>query len=105
MGKTLRAAEGGVCAVLRAETKPGADEECAALLRDLAYRVRAEEPGCMSYVVTRALGSPSHFAVHAQFEDMDAFNEHAETEHMSRMMPRLRGLLATPISMELFFAL
>jgi quinol monooxygenase YgiN len=96
--------EGGVCALMRAETRPGVDEEFEALMRDLSYQVRAEEPGCAAYVVTRMLGSRTHFAVHAHFDNMAAFNEHAETEHLRRAMPRLNALLATPVSMEIFFA-
>ena len=93
-----------VCAVMRAETKPGADLEFAALMRDFAYQVRSEEPGCAAYVVTRMMGSRNHFAVHARFDDMRAFNGHATTEHLKRAMPRLTALLTTPVSMEIFLA-
>jgi quinol monooxygenase YgiN len=94
----------GICAVLKAETHPGFDEEFEALLRDFAYQVRDGEAGCDSYVVTRMIGSRNHFAVHAQFSDMDAFERHADTKHMAKTMPRLNALLATPISMEIFVA-
>ncbi len=92
----------GVCAVIRAEARVGADEELADLLDDLAESVLADEPGCVSYVVTRMIGSREHFAVHARFSSWDAFNAHAETRHLSIAMPRLAALLATSISMELF---
>jgi quinol monooxygenase YgiN len=91
-----------VCAILRAETRPGADAEFAILLNDLADNVRASEPGCDSYIATRVMGSRAHFAVHARFSDWDAFERHADTEHFSRLMPRLTALLAAPVSMELF---
>ncbi len=103
MGRPLQD-PGTVCAVVRAETRPGADEEAEALLRDFSHQVRSEEPGCINYVVTRVMGSRTHFAVHAHFDCMDAFNQHAETDHMKRVMPRLASLLATPFSMEIFFA-
>jgi quinol monooxygenase YgiN len=105
MGEPLgHAARSAVCAVVRLQTRPGADEELEALMRDFSHQVRAEEPGCAAYVVTRSIGSRTHFAVHAQFADMDAFNGHADTQHLKRVMPRLSALLATPISMEIFFA-
>lgn len=91
-----------VCMVMRAETHPGEDEEFAALLSDLAHRVRAEETGCRSYVVTRAMGSRSHFAVHARFLDWKSFKRHAETAHMDRALPRLTARLVAPWSMEIF---
>jgi quinol monooxygenase YgiN len=107
MGKSQREeprASGVVCAVMRAETHPGADAEFEALMRDLSHRVQAEEPGCAAYVVTRMIGSRTHFAVHAHFEDMAAFTEHAETEHLKQAMPHLAALLAAPVSMEIFVA-
>jgi quinol monooxygenase YgiN len=94
-----------VCVVIRAQARVGSDEEIASLLADLAVRVRADEPECISYVVTRMIGSSEHFAVHARFASWDAFNAHAETPHLSRVLPRLTALLATPISMELFLEL
>lgn len=93
---------GAVCAVLRAETRDGADAEFAALLSDLAHRVRVEEDGCTYYAVTRAIGSSQHFAVHARFADWNAFKDHAETPHLQRALPRLNALLATPIAMEIY---
>jgi quinol monooxygenase YgiN len=93
-----------VCAVMRIETQPGRDDEFAALMTDLAFQVRSEEPGCSSYVVTRAMGSREHFAIHAQFENWAAFEEHAETPHLDRLLPRLTALLASPVAMEIFLA-
>jgi quinol monooxygenase YgiN len=91
-----------VCAILRAETRAGADNEFEALINDLAHYVRTEEAGCDSYTVTRAMGSQAHFVVHARFLDWDAFEGHADTPHLNRFMPRLSALLAAPLSMEIF---
>jgi quinol monooxygenase YgiN len=91
-----------VCAILRAEARAGADNEFEALMSDLAHHVRAEEAGCDSYTVTRALGSEAHFVVHARFLDWGAFEGHADTPHLNRFMPRLNALLASPISIEIF---
>ncbi|HYD86104.1 MAG TPA: antibiotic biosynthesis monooxygenase [Vitreimonas sp.] len=93
-----------ICAVLKAETRPGSDEEFETLMRDFAYQVRDVEVGCDSYVVTRMIGSRNHFAMHAQFTSMEAFERHADTLHMAKAMPRLSALLAAPISMEIFLA-
>lgn len=88
--------------MFHAEAKQGADEACEALLADLAHRVRTDEAGCEAYVVTRALGETARFVIHARFTDWRAFEEHADTTHMSRIMPRLSALLASPLAMELF---
>jgi quinol monooxygenase YgiN len=97
-----KAPQGAVCTVVRVETRNGAAAEFAALLSDLAHSVRAEEDGCTSYVVTRAIGSPQHFAVHARFSDWRAFEGHAETPHLKRLLPRINALLASPIAMEIY---
>lgn len=94
----------GICAIMRAETHPGHDQEFERLIRAFADEVRDGEVGCDSYVVTRVMGSRTQFAVHAQFTNMEAFERHADTEHLQAAMPRLSALLATPISMEIFFA-
>lgn len=94
--------QGAVCAIVRVETLSGRSAEFASLLSDLAYRVRNEEDGCTSYLVTRAMGSPDVFAVHARFEDWAAFKGHAETTHLKRALPRINALLASPIAMELY---
>jgi quinol monooxygenase YgiN len=92
----------GVCVIIRAEAKLGSDEEFLQLLDELAHDVRAAEPGCTDYIVTRMIGSHAHFAVHARFASWDAFNAHAETPHLVRVLPRLTALMAAPISMEIF---
>ncbi|MEJ0060391.1 MAG: antibiotic biosynthesis monooxygenase [Terricaulis sp.] len=91
-----------VCIVLKAETKPGLDDAFEAMLADFAHKVRSDEPGCTSYSATRALGSPTHFAVHARFISQSALEAHAETEHMNASLPRLMALLATQVSLEIF---
>lgn len=92
-----------VCAIVRAKTHAGLDEEFEAQLRDLAFHVDADEDACTSYVITRALGSRDEFAVHARFTNWRAFQQHAETAHLSRALPRLTALLARPVSLEIFF--
>ena len=91
-----------VCVTVRSETRDGAADEFEALLKDLAFSVEADEPGCTSYVLTRQMGSHRHFVVHARFIDWRAFQRHAETPHFNRMLPRLTALLAAPVSMEIF---
>jgi len=92
----------GVCVIVRAETKPGADEEFERLLSELAQSVRAKEPGCLSYAVTRELGTRGCFAVHARFAGWLSFHRHAQTAHMKAFMPRLMALMAAGVAMELF---
>lgn len=91
-----------VCVLMRYEGGRGSEHELSGLLTDFAHQVHDEEAGCLSYVVTQAMGSATHFVVHAQFVDWSAFEAHAETPHMNRLLPRLTALLDAPISMEIF---
>lgn len=96
-------AESPVCVIVRAETHDGQDRAFEVLLKDLAVQIGQDEPRCSAYVVSRAMGSPNHFAVHARFQDWRAFLDHSETPHFNRALPRLTALLASPVSLEIFF--
>lgn len=98
----VQIARQAVCLIARAEAKAEDEDEVADLLQDLAKDVRAEERGCLSFSVTRALGSSTHFAVHARFADMRAFQRHGLTRHMRKAMPELSARLVTPVSLEVF---
>lgn len=99
---TVTPRERAICATLRAEARPGAGGELERLVSDFARRVRAKEPGCLSYVFTRALGSRTQFVIHARFSSWTAFREHGETSHMQRVLPQVTSLLAAPVSVEIF---
>ena len=88
--------------IARAEAHVEDEDQVEALLQDLATDIRMDEPGCLSYSVTRSLGSATHFAVHAQFQSMRAFQRHGLTRHMKRAMADLKARLATPVSLEVF---
>lgn len=99
---SIQIVQQAVCLIARAEARAEDEDEVAGLLQDLAEDVRAEERGCLSFSVTRALGSSTHFAVHARFSDMRAFQRHGLTKHMRKAMPELSARLATPVSLEVF---
>jgi len=91
-----------VCVLLHYAGREDAEQSLRSLLSEFVHQASNEEPGLLSYVVTQAMGLSNHFVVHAQFVDWSAFEAHAETPHMQRFLPRLKALLAAPISMELF---
>ena len=92
----------GLCAVMRADALPECGDDVAELLQALAEEIRLDEPGCVSYAITRALGSETHFAVHARFSDWRAFQRHGVTRHMKRAMPALKACLASAVTLEIF---
>lgn len=92
-----------VCAIVRAEVLSGADMAFERRVRAFAREVLKYERQCASYVVTRQLGSPVHFAAHMRFDTFRAFTDHAKSVHLENALPELTGLLARPISIEIFF--
>ncbi|HRK65356.1 MAG TPA: antibiotic biosynthesis monooxygenase [Terricaulis sp.] len=93
---------GAVCVTVRLEAELGGETTVEQALAHFASAVRAEEPGCTSYYLSRQIGSNRHFAVHARFADWAAFNAHAETPHMEHALARLTPALAAPVALEIF---
>jgi quinol monooxygenase YgiN len=91
-----------LCVTVRAEATPGLDHEFERMLCELADQVRALEKGCASYAATRAMGSRTHFAVHARFTGWIALHRHAQTPHMKQALPLLTALMVSPMSLEIF---
>lgn len=86
-----------VIATLRAAS--GKEDELQSVLRDLAIQVRAE-PGCTSYVVTRARKEPGLFKVIEGYLDESALRDHAASPHMQQTKSRLADVLAERLLVE-----
>ncbi len=94
--------EAKVCMLVRGEARPGADEAVEQILAAFAAKVRALEPGCRGYFITRSVGSREHFVAHARFDGWIALRRHAASAHMQEMLPHLMAELAAPVSLEVF---
>lgn len=79
---------------------PGKADQLERVLRTLALQVRAE-PGCITYVVTRARKDPDIFRVIEGYLDQHALAAHAATVHMHEVKPLLVGLLAEKLLIEI----
>ena len=58
----------------------GKGDEYAAEFAKLAPLVR-KDPGCLTYVLHRMIGSPDRFFVFEQYEDESAIKYHGSTPH------------------------
>jgi len=94
---------GAVCVVARLEADVAGAATLERVLGRLAAAVAGDEPRCTSFYVTRPIGAPLHFAVHARFTDWAAFKAHAETAHMTHALAGIRPALAAPMALEIFF--
>jgi quinol monooxygenase YgiN len=72
-----------VCATWK--VKPGEDEAVLDLLGQVS-RASTAEPGCLLFTVHRSLDDPSTFFLYEQYESRVAFEAHAASEHVRRLV-------------------
>ena len=72
-----------VCATWKA--KPGEDEAVMDLL-DQVSRASAAEPGCLLFWVHRSLDDPTTFFLYEQYASEAAFEAHATSDHVRRLV-------------------
>ena len=64
----------------------GKGDEYVAHFAKLAPLVR-KDPGCLTYVLHRKIGSPDQFFVFEQYESEDAIKHHSATPHFPHVPP------------------
>ena len=83
----------GVLAILKVQDGKGAEFE--AVFRELATRVRANEPGNLLYQLTKSRSDGNTYKVMELYKDQDALTSHGQTEHFKelgrKMGPCLNG--------------
>lgn len=72
--------------IARYTVKPGHTDEVLDLLRQMAERVRADEPGCTLYHVSRSRENPDLLLLYEHYRDDAAFNAHRETPHFREII-------------------
>lgn len=72
-----------VCATWKA--KPGEDSAVLQLLREIS-RASAAEPGCLLFWVHRSRQDPSVFFLYEQYVSEAAFEAHAASDHVRRLV-------------------
>jgi autoinducer 2-degrading protein len=66
--------------------KPGQAEAVAAALQRMAPLVRAQEPGCHLYQVSRLRDNSDLFLLYEQYDDMAAVDAHRATPHFKEII-------------------
>lgn len=65
--------------------KPGEEERVEQLLRQVAA-ASAREPGCLLFWIHRLPAQPGRFFLYEQYVSEAAFQEHAASEHVRRLI-------------------
>ena len=87
--------------IAKIKAKPGSEKELEDAFRDMIKKVRASEPGCLTYILHKSNEDPTAFVWYENYTDEAAFATHRKTDHMKEMGTRIASLLAEKPQIEL----
>jgi quinol monooxygenase YgiN len=76
--------------------KPGKEGDVETLMQDLTNKVRANEPGCLTFDYVRSNDDDHTYLVIEQYADDPAFALHRNTEYLQAFIPHLLECLVKP---------
>lgn len=77
--------------------QPGKEAEFEAAMREFIPIVKAKEPGCLVYSLTRANDGPANeFVMMEQYASQADLDAHNATPHFQALIAKIGGLLAGP---------
>ncbi len=82
----------GVVASL--DIQPGKVAEFEEVAMDLMAKVKANEPGCLTYQLYRAKGSQTSYIFMEQYASAEALKAHGQTDYFKAAGPKLAPCLA-----------
>jgi len=83
----------------------GKNEAFEAVFAELAAAVRANEPGNLFYIMTRARSNPQVYKVLERYVDQDALTAHGSSDYFKAAGPKLGACLAGAPEVEYLDAL
>jgi autoinducer 2-degrading protein len=69
----------------RFEAKSGKELEAYEALKKMAEAVKATEPGCIVYAVTRGQVNQKEIYIYEVYDNQEAFEAHRRTEHLREL--------------------
>ena len=84
----------------RLHARPGVQGEVRQAMFEVQGPTRAE-PGCLSYGAFQSVRDPDEFYIHTRWQDMAAFERHAELPHTVRFVAVVEPLLDHPFRVSL----
>jgi quinol monooxygenase YgiN len=79
----------------RLHARPGRRDAVRQAMYEVQGPTRAE-PGCLRYGAFQSVRDPDEFYIHSCWQDMAAFERHAELPHTVRFLGSLEPLLDHP---------
>jgi quinol monooxygenase YgiN len=81
-----------VVVIARLHARAGKRSEVQRAMHAVQGPTRAE-PGCLAYGAFRSLRDPDEFYIHSRWQDMAAFERHADLPHTVRFLESIEPLL------------
>ena len=82
----------GVVATLKVQG--GKEGDFEGTFKDLMAKVKANEPGCLTYQLYKSKKEENTYIVMEQYASQDALDAHGKTEYFQAAMPGIGGCLA-----------
>jgi quinol monooxygenase YgiN len=79
--------------VAKLKIQDGKQSEFEQVAKDLMARVKANEPGCLTYQLYKARGSATDYIFMEQYASSDALKAHGQTEYFKAAGPKLGATL------------
>jgi quinol monooxygenase YgiN len=89
----------GIVATLKVQDGKGADFE--AVFKELSEQVRASEPGCLMYQLTKSRADPNTYKVLELYKDQESLTHHGGTDYFRAAGPKMGPCLAGRPEIEL----
>ncbi len=80
--------------VAKLKIQDGKQAEFEQVATDLMAKVKANEPGCLTYQLYKAKGSSTDYIFMEQYASADALRSHGQTEYFKAAGPKLGAVLA-----------
>ncbi|MDP1641549.1 MAG: putative quinol monooxygenase [Phenylobacterium sp.] len=92
----------GVVATLKVQDGKG--DEFEAVFKDLMAQVKANEPGCLVYQLTKSRAEPGTYKVLEIYANEEALKAHGQTEYFKAAGPKMGPCLAGRPEIEMLDA-
>ena len=79
--------------VAKLKIADGKNEEFEQVGKDLMAKVKANEPGCLTYQLYKTKGSETDYIFMEQYASADALKSHGQTEYFKAAGPKLGAVL------------
>ena len=90
-----------IAVVATIQVKEGKEAEFEAVMKGLAEKVRASEPGTTHYQVCKSVQAPT-YVVLENYTDQDAFTHHTTTDYFKEATPKMGACMAGAPKIEFF---